>query len=191
MILKDYYCILKLTRDASDSEIKNAYRKLALECHPDHHQEDPEAENKFKQISEAYSVLGDGEKRRDYDRKCHSYSTISDGYDHADKSMGNRYQHTMRGNGSCGRSSLFARKTVLNVRPGQLYEFLLTPDEAQRGTERIVLITTGRKRQGYRVRIPGGVSQGEQIKTVLGRDESNYIFVRITISESAHHSCMF
>jgi len=191
MILKDYYYILKLTRDASDSEIKNAYRKLALECHPDHHQEDPEAEEKFKGISEAYSVLGDVEKRRDYDLTHGPYSTISNGYEYIDNNMTSRYRHTMRGNGSCGRSSLFAQKTALNVKPGQLYEFLLTPVEAQLGTDRVVLINTGRKRQGYRVRIPGGVSQGEQIKTVLGRDENSYIFVRIIISESAHHNCMF
>jgi curved DNA-binding protein CbpA len=190
MIMKDYYSILKLTRDASDSEIKNAYRKLALECHPDHHQEDPEAEDKFKKINEAYSVLGDAQKRIEYDLLHNPLFTMSDSYEHV-KNMSSRYKHAGGGNGCCQKSGLFAQNAALNVKPGQLYEFLLAPEEAQFGTERVVLITIGRKRQGYRIRIPAGVSQGMQIKTLLGGDENRYIFVRITISEPAHNSCMF
>jgi curved DNA-binding protein len=191
MIQKDYYHILRLTRDASDSEIKNAYRKLALECHPDHHQEDPEAEDKFKQINEAYSVLGNTQKRTEYDLLHNPHPTMSDIYEHIDNNMSGRYKHAMRGNGCCQKSSLFANKTALNVKPGQLYEFFLTPQEAQFGAERVVLIAVGRRRQGYRVRIPAGVNHGAQIKTLLGGDENSYIFVRITISGSAHNSCMF
>jgi DnaJ-class molecular chaperone len=190
MIRKDYYCILKLTRDASASEIKSAYRKLALEYHPDHHQEDPDAEEKFKKISEAYSVLGDELKRKEYDLMHDPHSTMSDVYEHFDQSMSSRYQHAMRWNGGCKRSNLFTQSTVLNVNPGQIYEFILTPQEARYGTERRVLIANGRKRQGYRVRIPGGVSHGTQIKTVLGGDESNYIFVRIVVSGSTRGNCM-
>jgi len=190
MIRKDYYFMLKLTRDASASEIKNAYRKLALEYHPDHHQEDPDAEEKFKKISEAYSILGDVQKRKEYDLMHNPHSATSDVYEHFDQSMGSRYQHTMRWSGGCKRSNLFTQKTVLNVNPGQIYEFILTPQEALYGTERRVLVVIGRKRQGYRVRIPGGVSHGTQIKAVLGGDENSYIFVRIIISESAQSSCM-
>jgi len=190
MIRKDYYYILKLTRDASAAEIKNAYRKLALEYHPDHHQEDPDAEEKFKEISESYSVLGDEQKRKEYDFMHSPHSTTSDVYEHFNQSMSSRYQHTMKWNGGCKRSNLFTQSTILKVNPGQIYEFILTPQEAQCGTERRVLIAIGRKRQGYRVRIPGGVSHGTQIKAVLGRDENSYIFVRITISESAQSNCM-
>jgi DnaJ-class molecular chaperone len=190
MIRKDYYCILKLTRDASASEIKSAYRKLALEYHPDHHQEDPDAEEKFKKISEAYSVLGDELKRKEYDLMHDPHSTMSDVYEHFDQSMSSRYQHAMRWNGGCKRSNLFKQKTVLNVNPGQIYEFILDPQEAQHGTERRVLVAIGRKRQGYRVRIPGGVSHGTQIKAVLGGDANSYIFVRIIISEKAQSNCM-
>jgi hypothetical protein len=190
MIRKDYYYTLKLTSDASASEIKNAYRKLALEYHPDHHQEDPDAEEKFKKISEAYSILGDVQKRKEYDLMHNPHSTTSDVYNHFDQRMDSRYQHMMKWNGGCKRSSLFTKNTILNVIPGQLYEFILTPQEARHGTERLVLVVIGRKRQGYRVRIPGGVSHGIQIKATLGRDENNYIFIRITISESAQSSCM-
>jgi curved DNA-binding protein len=68
MYQKDYYQILDLNRNASEEEIKRAYRKLALKCHPDHHPEDSESEEKFKEISEAYAVLSDPEKRREFNR---------------------------------------------------------------------------------------------------------------------------
>ena len=65
---KDYYEILGVSRDASETEIKKAFRKLALEHHPDRNQEDPNAETKFKEVSEAYNVLSDVEKKQMYDR---------------------------------------------------------------------------------------------------------------------------
>ena len=66
MEYKDYYEILGVKRDASDSEIKSAYRKLARKYHPDVNKT-KEAENKFKDINEAYEVLGDKQKRQRYD----------------------------------------------------------------------------------------------------------------------------
>ncbi|RME47351.1 MAG: J domain-containing protein [Deltaproteobacteria bacterium] len=66
--VKDYYDILGVSKTASTEEIKKAYRKLALKYHPDRNKEDPEAERKFKEISEAYAVLSDPEKRKEYDQ---------------------------------------------------------------------------------------------------------------------------
>ena len=64
----DYYKILGIKKDATDGEIKKAYRKLALKCHPDKNPNNrEEAEEKFKKINEAYSVLSDKNKRRQYD----------------------------------------------------------------------------------------------------------------------------
>lgn len=63
----DYYKILGITKDASEGEIKKAYRKLALKYHPDKNSGDKTAENKFKEISEAYAVLSDPEKKQQYD----------------------------------------------------------------------------------------------------------------------------
>ena len=69
MSLKDYYQILGVSRDASSDDIKKAFRQLALRYHPDRNPDDGEtAENKFKEINDAYGVLGDDQKRRQYDR---------------------------------------------------------------------------------------------------------------------------
>lgn len=64
---KDYYATLGVARNATEKEIKSAYRKLARQHHPDANQGDPKSEEKFKEISEAYEVLKDAEKRQRYD----------------------------------------------------------------------------------------------------------------------------
>jgi len=68
---RDYYEILELEREASDGQIKSAYRKLALKYHPDRNPGDHEAEERFKEAAEAYAVLADKEKRSLYDRFGH------------------------------------------------------------------------------------------------------------------------
>src|SRR5216110_807608 len=67
MEFKDYYQTLGVAKSASDKEIKQAYRKLARKHHPDVNPGDKSAESKFKEINEAYEVLGDADKRRKYD----------------------------------------------------------------------------------------------------------------------------
>jgi curved DNA-binding protein len=74
MEYKDYYKILGLEKQASADDIKKAYRKLALEYHPDRNPGDKKAEEKFKEINEAYQVLSDDEKKAHYDRLGSAYS---------------------------------------------------------------------------------------------------------------------
>lgn len=72
MAKKDFYDILGVNRDASDDEIKKAYRKLAMKYHPDRNPDSKEAEEKFKEAKEAYEILSDGQKRAAYDQYGHA-----------------------------------------------------------------------------------------------------------------------
>ena len=69
---RDYYEVLGVSKDADDAAIKKAYRALAKKYHPDMNPGDAEAEKKFKEASEAYAVLSDAEKRRQYDQFGHA-----------------------------------------------------------------------------------------------------------------------
>ena len=71
MSRRDYYEVLGVDRSASDQDLKSAYRKLALKYHPDRNPGDTEAEERFKEAAEAYSVLADKDKRARYDRFGH------------------------------------------------------------------------------------------------------------------------
>lgn len=65
---KDYYSILEISPDSSLDEIKKSFRKMALELHPDHNPNDPDSEEKFKEVTEAYGVLSDPPKKSEYDQ---------------------------------------------------------------------------------------------------------------------------
>ena len=69
---RDYYEVLGVDRNADQKTIKKAYRKLAMKYHPDVNKEDPDAEEKFKEISEAYGVLSDESKKQQYDQFGHA-----------------------------------------------------------------------------------------------------------------------
>ena len=69
---RDYYEVLGISRTSTDQEIKSAYRKLALQYHPDRNPDNPDAEERFKECSEAYAILADSEKRARYDRFGHA-----------------------------------------------------------------------------------------------------------------------
>jgi len=77
---QDFYVVLGVQRDASEADIKKAYRKLAMECHPDRNNGDKASEEKFKLVTEAYEVLRDAEKRAAYDRFGHQGARNTSGF---------------------------------------------------------------------------------------------------------------
>src|SRR5262249_43689383 len=72
MSKRDYYEVLGVARTATEAELKTAYRKLAMQHHPDRNPGDKDCEHRFKEVSEAYDVLKDGDKRAAYDRFGHA-----------------------------------------------------------------------------------------------------------------------
>ena len=72
MAKRDYYDVLGVEKGASEADIKKAYRKMAMEHHPDRNQHDPRSEARFKEVNEAYDVLKDGQKKAAYDRFGHA-----------------------------------------------------------------------------------------------------------------------
>ncbi|MDN3445482.1 DnaJ C-terminal domain-containing protein [Microbacterium sp. APC 3901] len=91
---KDFYKILGVSKDVSDADLKKTYRKLARKYHPDSNQGDEKAEAKFKEVSEAYSVLSDAEQRKEYDEI---------------RAMGSGARFTAGGAGAGGFEDVFSR----------------------------------------------------------------------------------
>ena len=100
---KDYYDVLGVSKDASEKDIKTAYRKLAMKHHPDR-SDDPGAEEMFKELSEAYAVLSDPDKRQKYDQFGHA--GINSQYSQEDLFRGVNFEDLLRGFGAGGESKI-------------------------------------------------------------------------------------
>ena len=72
MSKRDYYDVLGVAKNADAKQLKSAFRKKAMDCHPDRHPDDPDAESRFKELNEAYGILSDEQKRAAYDRMGHA-----------------------------------------------------------------------------------------------------------------------
>ena len=105
MANSDYYQVLGVSRDASDSEIKKAYRKLAIQYHPDKNPGDKEAEEKFKEISAAFDILKDPEKRAKYDQFGHD--AFRGGYSSGGVDPFDLFKDVFGGGNSGGFGSIF------------------------------------------------------------------------------------
>lgn len=179
---KDYYEILGVPRDASAADIKKAFRKLAKEHHPDKNPGDAGAEERFKQINEAYAVLSDADKRRQYDRvgtdAFHRQYTTEDifrGFD-----FSSIFQDM--GIGSQGGADLFANlfgrggrrpgrgpgvdPRGPHLRKGQdlTHDMEIGFEEAVTGSERRMTFRMGDEEHSFNVRIPAGVEDGQKLR---------------------------
>ncbi|MFH1639439.1 MAG: DnaJ C-terminal domain-containing protein [Chloroflexota bacterium] len=181
MAVKDYYSILGIGRDASEREIKQAYRKLARKYHPDVNPGNKEAEEKFKVINEAYEVLSNAENRKKYDE-------FGDQWQYAEQVRQARERQSPFGNDGTFRGTqgfhfeegnleglfgdLFAGgfRGRTRVRKGQDIENAVdvTLEEAYHGTSRTIALEqrNGGKSSVKRleVKIPAGVRDGSRVR---------------------------
>ncbi len=142
MSKRDYYEILGVTKTASDADIKRAYRKLAIQHHPDKNPGDHTAEDKFKEAAEAYAVLADAQKRGIYDRFGHAGVSSAAGAG-LDPSVFNGFEDILGGLGDIfGFGDLFGgRRRGGPQRGGDLrYDLEITFEESARGAETAVQI---------------------------------------------------
>lgn len=136
MSKRDYYEVLGVSRDAGQEEIKRAYRRLALELHPDKHPGNKEVEERFKEINEAYAVLSDPEKRMTYDR----YGTVSPpgpvGFEDFDLGFGSVFEDLFEGFFGTGARRRTAAERGADLR----YNLEISLEEAAFGTEREIIV---------------------------------------------------
>ncbi|PMP79734.1 MAG: molecular chaperone DnaJ [Chloroflexus aggregans] len=163
--MKDYYQVLGVSRNASDDEIKRAYRRLARKYHPDVNRGDPNAEARFKEINEAYQVLSDKEQRAKYDRfgsEFHRYEqTGFGGVDFSSQTDFADLFETLFGNRRTSGSRFNVRLDGQDVE--QPVE--LTLEEAYHGTQRTLQFANpnGTPRT-ITVKIPAGIDTGKRVR---------------------------
>jgi curved DNA-binding protein len=191
---KDYYRILGLSKSASPKEIKKAYRKLALQYHPDHNQGDKASEARFKDISEAYAVLSDAEKRKNYDmfgaegfQHRFSQEDIFRGFDFSSifkefglgggrnqsifsqmfGAAGGRAAHNpFRAGGMPFSSASEGYQSRTRGVRGQdlVYELSMTLEEIVQNTTKVISYEVDGRSESVSVKVPGGVRTGQKLR---------------------------
>lgn len=194
MTEKDYYKLLGVEKNAGTNEIKKAYRKLAMKYHPDHAKGDKAAEEKFKQISEAYAVLSDPEKRKDYDtygatgfQQRFSQEDIFRNFDFSDifrefgfnaggssaKDGGFRFSF---GGGNPFGSTFGGRgRQPAAVKGSDLvYEMPLTLHEVAKGCSKSVTLQHQGRADTISIKIPKGMIDGKKLRLAGKGEPSPY-----------------
>lgn len=179
----DYYQILNISKSATDTEIKKAYRKLAMKYHPDHSKGDKHAEEMFKKVSEAYAVLSDKEKRHQYDTfgstDFHQRFSQEDIFRNVDlgdilKEFGFGGQG---GRFSFGGGSPFGGKQRRRapVKGSDLvYELPLTLQEVAQGTNKTITFQHQGRNENISVKIPPGMITGKKLRLSGKGEQSGY-----------------
>jgi curved DNA-binding protein len=191
MDYKDYYKVLGVDRKASDDDIRKAYRKLAKQYHPDYNPNNKQAEERFKEINEAYEVLGDSKKRGHYDRLGSDYSQWqrrgAPGDFNWDSYGGSRVNYDdlndMFGGG--GFSDFFQTIFGMGGRQprsqmqGYQQELEITLEEAYKGTSRLIQ-SDGKQKQ---VRIPAGVRTGSKVRVANSGPNGLDLYLIVDVKE--------
>lgn len=189
MEYKDYYKILGLSKSASKDEIKKAFRESAKKCHPDLHPDDKYAQDKFKELNEAYEVLSDKKKRKQYDTfgstggfqggqnfdpsqygfrggESHTYSS-------ADEEFSDFFNSMFGGGGTSSGGFNFndlfggGRRSSSHVKARrQSYnsELNITIEEGYKGLERDISLNFNGEVKTIKVKVPAGISPGKKLK---------------------------
>ncbi|MGM0395957.1 MAG: DnaJ C-terminal domain-containing protein [Bacillota bacterium] len=211
MEYKDYYKMLGVDKSATQDEIKKSYRKLAKKYHPDLHPNDDKAQEKFKEVNEAYEVLGDEKKRKQFDQIGQYGFSNGQQFDPSqfgfgDVGGGTQYTYTSSGEedfsdffnlifGRAGGSRGFDMGDMFGARSGrttrraprQSYESEITIsiEDAYKGVSRDVSLNMGGVTKNITLKIPKGITPGKKIKVngdKWGIDGD--ILFKINISES-------
>jgi curved DNA-binding protein len=182
MATRDYYNILGVNKNSSDGEIKRAYRKLAMKYHPDRNPNRKGAEERFKEINEAYAVLSDKEKRKQYDtfgaedfRQRFTQEDIFRGSDFEEilsSLFGGRgkreFRYGRRGGFDFG--DLFGQTAYQDMgrtpQKGEdiLYELTISLEESAFGGEKKISYRKNGKIEGVSVKIPRGIPPGKKLR---------------------------
>ncbi|MDP2644980.1 MAG: J domain-containing protein [Desulfobacterales bacterium] len=184
----DYYKLLEINKTASDEELKRAYRKLAMKYHPDRTKGDKVAEEQFKKVSEAYAVLSDKEKRKQYDefgadgfRKRYTQEDIFKGADLGDilREFGFGGANFFSGAGGGRRFSYnarnaggpFGRQPQAPVKGSDLvYELGLSLQEVVTGTSKTLTLQHQGQAETVTVKVPKGMVTGKKLR-LAGKGE--------------------
>ena len=169
--MKSYYNILGISKGASQDDIKKAFKKKAMQYHPDRNDNDTKAEDKFKEVNEAYAVLKDKKKRRQYDqvgaegfKKQYTQEDIFQGFDVNEVFRGFGF-----GGGDrppSGFEDIFGGGRSRRPQKGQdmMSEITVTFEEAARGTEKNFTIDRGGRHEDTSVKVPPGISEGKKLR---------------------------
>jgi curved DNA-binding protein len=204
MAAADYYKSLGIGKTASDGEIKKAYRKLAMKYHPDHTKGDKTAEEKFKKISEAYAVLSDPEKRKQYDtygsadfQQRFSQEDIFRNFDFSDifKEFGFDGGARTTDGGfrfSFGGGSPFGgqHRQQRPVKGSDLiYELPITLHDVANGSKKQISLQHQQRAEKITVTIPRGMTSGKRLRLAGKGEPSPYggpagdLFIKVKVVE--------